>query len=116
MMGRTHSVHAEPTTLGMKIAGWAFEIARDRARLAAAADDAATGKISGPVGTYSHLEPRPRGRGSGGARQLRRDPISTQIVQRDRHAASWPRSPSPAAAWSASPRRSATSSTPRSAS
>jgi adenylosuccinate lyase len=86
MMGRTHSVHAEPTTLGMKIAGWAFEIARDRARVAAAADDAATGKISGPVGTYSHLGPDLEDEVLA-ALQLRRDPISTQIVQRDRHAA-----------------------------
>jgi adenylosuccinate lyase len=86
MMGRTHSVHAEPTTLGMKIAGWAFEIARDRVRLAAAVDDAATGKISGPVGTYSHLDPdlEQEVLASLG---LHRDPISTQIVQRDRHAA-----------------------------
>jgi adenylosuccinate lyase len=86
MMGRTHSVHAEPTTLGMKIAGWAFEIARDRARLAAAADDAATGKISGPVGTYSHLDPDLEDEVLA-ALGLHRDPISTQIVQRDRHAA-----------------------------
>jgi adenylosuccinate lyase len=86
MMGRTHSVHAEPTTLGMKIAGWAFEIARDRARLAAAADDAATGKISGPVGTYSHLDPDLEEEVLA-ALGLHRDPVSTQIVQRDRHAA-----------------------------
>ena len=86
MMGRTHSVHAEPTTLGMKIAGWAFEIARDRARLAAAADDAATGKISGPVGTYSHLDPDLEEEVLT-ALGLHRDPVSTQIVQRDRHAA-----------------------------
>ena len=86
MMGRTHSVHAEPTTMGMKIAGWAFEIARDRTRLAAAADEAATGKISGPVGTYSHLEPDLEEEVLA-ALGLRRDPISTQIVQRDRHAA-----------------------------
>ena len=86
MMGRTHSVHAEPTTMGMKIAGWAFEIARDRVRLAAAADDAATGKISGPVGTYSHLEPDLEEEVLA-ALGLHRDPISTQIVQRDRHAA-----------------------------
>ena len=57
MMGRTHSVHAEPTTFGVKLAGWAFEVDRDRRRLAAAVDDIATGKISGPVGTYSHLAP-----------------------------------------------------------
>ena len=57
MMGRTHSVHAEPTTLGLKLAGWAFELDRGRRRLAAAVDEIATGKISGPVGTYSHLGP-----------------------------------------------------------
>ncbi len=86
MMGRTHSVHAEPTTLGMKIAGWAFEIARDRVRLAAAVDDSATGKISGPVGTYSHLDPDLEEEVLADL-GLHRDPISTQIVQRDRHAA-----------------------------
>jgi adenylosuccinate lyase len=86
MMGRTHSVHAEPTTMGMKIAGWAFEIDRDRTRLAAAADEAATGKISGPVGTYSHLEPDLEEEVLADL-GLHRDPISTQIVQRDRHAA-----------------------------
>jgi adenylosuccinate lyase len=86
MMGRTHSVHAEPTTMGMKIAGWAFEIARDRARLAAAVDDSSTGKISGPVGTYSHLDPDLEEEVLADL-GLHRDPISTQIVQRDRHAA-----------------------------
>jgi len=86
MMGRTHSVHAEPTTLGLKIAGWAFEIARDRARLAAAVDDVATGKVSGPVGTYSHLDPDLEDEVLTDL-GLQRDPISTQIVQRDRHAA-----------------------------
>jgi adenylosuccinate lyase len=86
MMGRTHSVHAEPTTMGMKIAGWAFEIDRDRTRLAVAVDDAATGKISGPVGTYSHLEPDLEEEVLADL-GLHRDPISTQIVQRDRHAA-----------------------------
>jgi adenylosuccinate lyase len=86
MMGRTHSVHAEPTTMGMKIAGWAFEIDRDRTRLAVAVDDAATGKISGPVGTYSHLDPDLEEEVLADL-GLHRDPISTQIVQRDRHAA-----------------------------
>jgi adenylosuccinate lyase len=86
MMGRTHSVHAEPTTLGLKIAGWAFEIARDRLRLGATADDAATGKISGPVGTYSGLDPDLEEEVLA-ALGLHRDPVSTQIVQRDRHAA-----------------------------
>jgi adenylosuccinate lyase len=86
MMGRTHSVHAEPTTLGMKIAGWAFEVSRDLSRLAVAADGAATGKISGPVGTYSHLDPDLEEEVLTDL-GLHRDPISTQIVQRDRHAA-----------------------------
>ena len=116
MMGRTHSVHAEPTTMGMKIAGWAFEIARDRARLAAAVDDSATGKISGPVGTYSHLEPdleeevladagpapRPDLHADRPARPPRR------ARRRDRHHRRQ--------RWSGSRPRSATSSTPRSAS
>jgi adenylosuccinate lyase len=52
MIGRTHGMHAEPTTLGAKMANWAFEVARARERIALAAAEAATGKISGPVGTY----------------------------------------------------------------
>ena len=86
MMGRTHSVHAEPTTFGLKVAGWAFEVDRGRTRLATAVDEVGTGKISGPVGTYSHLDPDIEtdvlvelG--------LHADPASSQIVQRDRHAA-----------------------------
>ena len=86
MMGRTHSVHAEPTTLGLKIAGWAFELARGRARLASAVDEIGTGKISGPVGTYSHLDPDLETEVLAGL-GLHTDPVSTQIVQRDRHAA-----------------------------
>jgi adenylosuccinate lyase len=86
LMGRTHSVHAEPTTLGLKLAGWAFELDRGRTRLAAAADEIATGKISGPVGTYSHLDPELEAEVLGEL-GLRADPVSTQIVQRDRHAA-----------------------------
>jgi adenylosuccinate lyase len=86
MMGRTHSVHAEPTTLGFKIAGWAFEVARDRVRLASAVDEIGTGKISGPVGTYSHLDPDLEAEVLAGL-GLHADPVSTQIVQRDRHAA-----------------------------
>jgi len=86
MMGRTHSVHAEPTTFGLKLAGWAFEVDRDRIRLAAAFDDVATGKISGPVGTYSHLAPDIEAEVLGRL-DLTVDPVSTQIVQRDRHAA-----------------------------
>ena len=86
MMGRTHSVHAEPTTFGLKLAGWAFEVARGRTRLAAAVDEIATGKISGPVGTYSLLDPELEAEVLA-ALDLRVDPVSTQIVQRDRHAA-----------------------------
>ncbi len=85
MMGRTHSVHAEPTTLGLKLAGWAFEVDRGRTRLAAAVDEIGTGKISGPVGTYSHLGPDIEAEVLSGL-GLRVDPVSTQIVQRDRHA------------------------------
>ncbi len=86
MMGRTHSVHAEPTTFGLKVAGWAFEIDRGRQRLATAVDEIGTGKISGPVGTYSHLDPEIE-RDVLAALHLHVDPVSTQIVQRDRHAA-----------------------------
>ena len=86
MAGRTHSVHAEPMTLGAKLSGWAFEAARDRERLATAADEVATGKISGPVGTYSQISPQIE-REALAALKLRVDPVSTQVVQRDRHAA-----------------------------
>jgi adenylosuccinate lyase len=86
MIGRTHSVHAEPITFGLKLASWAFELARDRVRLAAAADDLATGKLSGAVGTYSQLAPEVEAEVMAEL-GLAVDPISTQIVQRDRHAA-----------------------------
>ncbi|MGP1675330.1 MAG: adenylosuccinate lyase, partial [Candidatus Limnocylindrales bacterium] len=86
MLGRTHSVHAEPTTFGLKLAGWAFEVDRGRTRLAAAVDEIGTGKISGPVGTYSHLDPDIEAEVLAGL-GLHADPVSTQIVQRDRHAA-----------------------------
>jgi adenylosuccinate lyase len=86
MMGRTHGVHAEPITLGLKLASWAFEADRARARLRAAADDLAVGKVSGPVGTYSSLPPDVEAEALG-ALGLSPDPASTQVVQRDRHAA-----------------------------
>jgi adenylosuccinate lyase len=86
MMGRTHSVHAEPITFGLKLAGWAFELDRGRRRLAMAVDEIATGKISGPVGTYSHLGPDVEAEVLA-ALGLHADLASTQIVQRDRHAA-----------------------------
>ncbi|HEX5824504.1 MAG TPA: adenylosuccinate lyase [Candidatus Limnocylindrales bacterium] len=86
MMGRTHSVHAEPITFGLKLAGWAFELDRGRRRLVVALDEIATGKISGPVGTYSHLGPDVEAEVLAEL-GLHADPASTQIVQRDRHAA-----------------------------
>src|SRR5436190_21062398 len=86
MMGRTHSGHAEQTTLRLKLAGWAFELERGRVRLATAVDEIGTGKISGPVGTYSHLAPDLEAEVLSGL-GLHVDPVSTQIVQRDRHAA-----------------------------
>jgi adenylosuccinate lyase len=86
MMGRTHSVHAEPITFGLKLAGWAFELDRGRRRLAIAVDEIATGKVSGPVGTYSHVGPDVEAEVLAGL-GLHADLVSTQIVQRDRHAA-----------------------------
>jgi len=86
MMGRTHSVHAEPITLGLKLATWAFELDRDRRRMRSAAIDIATGKLSGPVGTYSQLGPEVEAAVMAEL-GLAVDPVSTQIVQRDRHAA-----------------------------
>ena len=85
MMGRTHSVHAEPITFGLKLAGWAFELDRGRRRLATAVDEIGTGKISGPVGTYSHLGPDVEAEVLAEL-GLHADDASTQIVQRDRHA------------------------------
>lgn len=86
MIGRTHGMHAEPTTMGAKMANWAFEVARARERITNAAAEAATGKISGPVGTYSQISPEIE-RVALAALGLRADEASTQIVQRDRHAA-----------------------------
>ena len=115
-MGRTHSVHAEPTTLGLKLAGWAFELDRGRTRLAAAVDEIGTGKISGPVGTYSHLGPDIEAEVLA-ALGLHADPVEhpDRPARPARRAARGDRHPR-AARWSASQPRSATSSTPRSAS
>jgi adenylosuccinate lyase len=85
-MGRTHGVHAEPLTFGLKLTTWAFELDRARTRLRAAADDLATGKISGPVGTYSQLPPSIEANALSRL-GLQADDASTQVVQRDRHAA-----------------------------
>ena len=114
MMGRTHSVHAEPTTFGLKCAGWAFEVARGRTRLAEATAEIGTGKISGPVGTYSHLAPDIEAEVLG-ALGLRVDP-GEHPGRPARSPRGLPRrrSRSSAARSSASRPRSATSSTPRS--
>ena len=72
MMGRTHSVHAEPITLGLKLAGWAFELDRGRRRLAAAVDEIGTGKISGPGRDVQPPRPGHRGGGPRRARAARR--------------------------------------------
>jgi adenylosuccinate lyase len=85
-MGRTHGVHAEPTTFGLKLAGWAFELARGRARLGHALEDLRVGKLSGAVGTYSATDPEVE-RIACARLGLEPAPVSTQIVQRDRHAA-----------------------------
>ena len=85
-VGRTHGVHAEPTTFGIKLAGFAFEAHRNAERLAAAFDGAAVGTISGAVGTYSATSPEFEQRVL--ARLgLRREDVATQVVARDRHAA-----------------------------
>ncbi len=85
MIGRTHGIWAEPTTFGLKLATWAFEIDRDRKRLAAAAESIAVGKISGAVGTYAHTPPAIE---EYVCEQLGLaiEPASSQITHRDRHA------------------------------
>ena len=86
MIGRTHGVHAEPTTFGLKLLGWYTELGRQEKRLMDATLGISVGKISGSVGTFSHLDPfieeyvcHRLG--------LSPAPVSTQILQRDRHAA-----------------------------
>ena len=84
-MGRTHGVHAEPTTFGLKLAGWVDEMRRNARRLAEAKADVAVGKISGPVGTHASVPPVVEDAVC--ARLgLGVDPVSTQVVGRDRHA------------------------------
>ena len=85
MLGRTHGMWAEPTSWGLKLANWAFQVARDHERLSAAREAVAVGKVSGAVGTYAQCPPaveehvcRSLGIGS--------EPASTQVTARDRHA------------------------------
>ena len=85
MVGRTHGIHAEPYTLGLKFTGWYCEARRNRERLAAARDEIRVGKISGSVGTYAHLGPEIE------ADVLERlglavEPVATQVIPRDRYA------------------------------
>jgi adenylosuccinate lyase len=85
IIGRTHGVHAEPTTFGLKLADWAFQLARDRARLEQALEGMRVGKLSGVVGTYATTDPEVE-RLACERLDLEAAPTSTQIVQRDRHA------------------------------
>jgi adenylosuccinate lyase len=84
-IGRSHGIHAEPTTFGWKLAGWAFELDRARLRLARALEQNRVGQLSGPVGTYVVVEPEVE-RIACESLGLEPDPLSTQIVARDRHA------------------------------
>jgi len=83
--GRTHGVHAEPTTLGLKFLGHYAELLRSRDRLHRALDDCRYGKISGAVGTYSQLPPELEAYVLGKF-GLKAEPVSTQVIPRDRHA------------------------------
>ncbi len=84
-MGRTHGVHAEPTTFGLKLAGWAFALDRDRQRIERAIDGVRVGKLSGAVGQYAAIDPEVE-RIACERVGLEAAPSSTQILQRDRHA------------------------------
>ena len=84
-IGRTHGVHAEPTTFGLKLAGWAFELDRGRERLERALAGMRVGKLSGAVGTYSATDPELE-RIACAELGLEPEPVSTQVVPRDRHA------------------------------
>jgi adenylosuccinate lyase len=83
-VGRTHGVHAEPTTFGLRLAGFAFEADRNLKRLGRAVEGAAVGKLSGAVGTYASVPPSVEERVMK-ALGLSREPASTQVVPRDRH-------------------------------
>jgi adenylosuccinate lyase len=85
MIGRTHGMHAEPMTFGLKLALWYAELARDAERLRRARESVRVGKVSGAVGTFAHLDPSIEAEVC--ARLgLEPAPISSQVIQRDRHA------------------------------
>jgi adenylosuccinate lyase len=84
MVGRTHGIHAEPTTMGAKLALWALQVRRERQRLARAREAVAVGKLSGAVGTYSNVDPRVE---AIVCARLGLTPVpATQVLARDRHA------------------------------
>ncbi|MGA2219770.1 MAG: adenylosuccinate lyase [Terracidiphilus sp.] len=85
-IGRTHGIHAEPTTFGLKLLNWYAEMERNLARFDAAAEDMRVGKLSGAVGTFGHLKPEHEERICE-ALGLKPAPVATQVIQRDRHAA-----------------------------
>ncbi len=84
-IGRSHGVHAEPTTFGWKLAGWAFELERARTRVLRALETNRVGQLSGTVGTYAQLDPEVE-RIACERLGLEPDPLSTQVIARDRHA------------------------------
>jgi adenylosuccinate lyase len=85
MAGRTHGIHAEPITFGAKLAGWAFELERDRARLSAALEGMRVGKLAGAVGTYGGGDPEVE-RLACERLGLAPEAVATQVVPRDRYA------------------------------
>ncbi len=85
-IGRSHGIHAEPTTFGLKLAGYYAEFRRNRDRLVAARAEVATCAISGPVGTFASVDPRVEAYVAGKL-GLAVEPVSTQVIPRDRHAA-----------------------------
>src|ERR1700691_4993461 len=85
-IGRTHGIHAEPTTFGLKLLNWYAEMERNATRFAAAAEDMRVGKLSGAVGTFGHLKPEHEERICEQL-GLKPAPVATQVIQRDRHAA-----------------------------
>ncbi|MEN3311954.1 MAG: adenylosuccinate lyase [Actinomycetota bacterium] len=84
-IGRSHGVHAEPTTFGWKLAGWAFELDRTRGRVARALETNRVGQLSGTVGTYAQVDPEVE-RIACERLGLEPEPVSTQVIARDRHA------------------------------
>ena len=84
-IGRSHGIHAEPTTFGWKLAGWAFELDRARGRVDRALEGCRVGQLSGTVGTYAAIDPEVE-RVACERLGLEPEPVSTQVVARDRHA------------------------------